>query len=280
MWNINTIIICFFVYCVLGWCCEEIYCYLLSKKWVNRGFLYGPYLPIYGSGAMAMVLLLESFLPYPVLIFLLGLLICSAIEYVAHWGMEKIFSIKLWDYSTYRFNINGRVCLRNSTLFGICALVVMYFINVPLNKVVFSLNDYVAYSLSSVIFFGMLVDTILSVMKLNAFKKAMLEFEQATREMGDRADEYFAKSRQEMEERIRASKEENERRLQELREKRLRQLAKVRCILRDNPSLTYRHIEHSETIRKAREAIRNSRSEIIESAKRARAERKERRKNG
>lgn len=284
MWNINTIIICFFIYCILGWCCEEVYCYLLSKKWVNRGFLYGPYLPVYGFGAMAVVLMLEPFLAYPVLIFILGLIVCSAIEYVGHWGLEKIFQIKLWDYSTYRFNIKGRVCLRNSILFGICSLVVMYVINVPLLKVVFSLNDYVAYSLSSAIFFLMLVDMILSVMKLNAFKKAMLEFEMATREFNARVDEQFEKSKVEFEVRMRTKLEdasaEREKILAELRERRLRQLARMRFILRDNPSLTNARLEHSEAIRKAREAILNSRNEIVESAKRAKAERKERKKSG
>jgi|GEM_PF-362691 len=284
MWNINTLTICFFVYCILGWCCEEVYCYLLSKKWVNRGFLYGPYLPIYGSGAMAVVLMLERFLSYPVLVFILGLIVCSLIEYVAHWGLERIFQIKLWDYSTYRFNINGRVCLRNSLLFGVCSILVMYVINVPLLKLVFSLNDYVAYTLSSLIFFLMLVDSILSVMKLKAFKRAMLEFEEATKEFNAKADERFERSVEElgaiMKSKLDEASQERERVLAELRERRLRQLARMRYILRDNPSLTNRYIEHSEAIRKAREAIRNSHNEIRECAMRLKAERREKRKNG
>ncbi|MCR5731483.1 MAG: putative ABC transporter permease [Sphaerochaetaceae bacterium] len=289
MWNINTIIICFFIYCVLGWCCEEVYCYLLSKKWVNRGFLYGPYLPIYGSGAMAVVLLLENFLYSPALIFLLGMTVCSLIEYVAHWGMEKIFNIKLWDYSTYHFNLNGRICLRNSTLFGICSLLVMYVINVPLLGFVFRLNDYAAYSLSVAIVVLLSVDTVFSVIKLNAFKKAMLELDKLSKELNERSIEYFSKSfeefsknRADFEERLRFEIEmkksahdvEREKAIREISERMDLVLGKMRFILRDNPSLTNREKGKSDLILNAREQIQTRRKEIKSKITKAKMERK------
>ncbi|MBR1938209.1 MAG: hypothetical protein IJ836_04585 [Spirochaetales bacterium] len=281
MWNINTITICFFVYCILGWCCEEVYCFLLSKKWVNRGFLYGPYLPIYGSGAMAVVLLLERFLYSPILIFLLGMLVCSILEYIAHWGMEKIFNIKLWDYSTYHFNLNGRICLRNSILFGICSLFVMYVVNVPLLNVVFSLNDIAAYSLSVMIVIILTVDTVLSVIKLNSFKKAMAELEKISKEINARSNE-FMKNLAEAEERFKLEHEkqkqifdnEREKRIWELNDRKDQLIGKIRFILRDNPTLTNREKFKSEVIFNAREQLSSRRAEIVEKFKKAKMERK------
>ena len=281
MWNINTITICFFVYCILGWCCEEVYCFLLSKKWVNRGFLYGPYLPIYGSGAMAVVLLLERFLYSPILIFLLGMLVCSILEYIAHWGMEKIFNIKLWDYSTYHFNLNGRICLRNSILFGICSLFVMYVVNVPLLNVVFSLNDIAAYSLSVMIFILLTVDTVFSVIKLNSFKKAMAELEKISKEINARSNE-FMKNLAEAEERFKLEHErqkqafdnEREKRIRELNDRKDQLIGKIRFILRDNPTLTNREKFKSEVIFNAREQLSSRRAEIVEKFKKAKLERK------
>lgn len=281
MWNINTITICFFVYCILGWCCEEVYCFLLSKKWINRGFLYGPYLPIYGSGAMAVVLLLERFLYSPILIFLLGMLVCSILEYIAHWGMEKIFNIKLWDYSTYHFNLNGRICLRNSILFGICSLFVMYVVNVPLLNVVFSLNDIAAYSLSVMIVILLTVDTVLSVIKLNSFKKAMAELEKISKEINARSNE-FMKNLAEVEERFKLEHErqkqafdnEREKRIRELNDRKDQLIGKIRFILRDNPTLTNREKFKSEVIFNAREQLSSRRAEIVEKFKKAKLERK------
>lgn len=281
MWNINTITICFFVYCILGWCCEEVYCFLLSKKWVNRGFLYGPYLPIYGSGAMAVVLLLERYLYSPILIFLLGMLVCSILEYIAHWGMEKIFNIKLWDYSTYHFNLNGRICLRNSILFGICSLFVMYVVNVPLLNVVFSLNDIAAYSLSVMISILLTVDTVFSVIKLNSFKKAMAELEKISKEINARSNE-FMKNLAEAEERFKLEHErqkqifdtEREKRIRELNDRKDQLIGKIRFILRDNPTLTNREKFKSDVIFNAREQLSSRRAEIIEKFKKVKMERK------
>lgn len=124
-----SIILYFFMYSFLGWLAECIYCGLPQKKFINRGFLAGPYCPVYGCGAMLVLHILNPFKKYAILIFLLGILLTSILEYITSYLMEIAFHTKWWDYSTYPFNLHGRICLKNSLLFGLMVLVVVYGIH-------------------------------------------------------------------------------------------------------------------------------------------------------
>jgi uncharacterized membrane protein len=109
----------------IGWACEVIYCSVLSKKLVNRGFLAGPVCPVYGFGALLVIWLLSPVQANIPVIFLCGMVITSALEYITGWLLEVFFSTKWWDYSNRRFNLEGRVCLMNSVLFGILCVILM-----------------------------------------------------------------------------------------------------------------------------------------------------------
>lgn len=119
----------FIIYAFLGWLCEDIYCGIGKRKFINRGFLYGPYCPIYGFGALMVIYPLLMLGNHPVYVFIAGMFITSVLEYITSYLMEKMFSTRWWDYSTYPMNINGRVCLQNSLLFGLLSLVVVYGIH-------------------------------------------------------------------------------------------------------------------------------------------------------
>ena len=119
----------FVLYAFLGWVCEDLYCGIPAKKFINRGFFYGPYCPIYGVGALLVLYPLLFVKDYPILVFVLGVIITSALEYITSWVMEILFKTRWWDYSERFMNINGRVCLLNSTLFGIMSIVVVYIIH-------------------------------------------------------------------------------------------------------------------------------------------------------
>ena len=108
----------FVIYSILGYVCEMIFCAIVDKKVVNRGFLCGPILPIYGVGAVFMLLALSRYKSDPLVVFVFGAIICSALEYFTSFVLEKIFHNMWWDYYDYKFNINGRICLLNSILFG------------------------------------------------------------------------------------------------------------------------------------------------------------------
>ena len=87
MWTLDTFIISFFIYSFIGWCCEVVYCSIPKKRFVNRGFMFGPYLPIYGSGAMVVLTLLRPFYDKWYLVFIFGVISTSIIEYFTSWAL-------------------------------------------------------------------------------------------------------------------------------------------------------------------------------------------------
>ncbi|WP_053984789.1 putative ABC transporter permease [Niameybacter massiliensis] len=129
----------FVLYSMLGWLSEVIYCSIPRKKFINRGFLNGPYCPVYGFGALLVIHFLWPFYPYPLLVFLLGIIVTSLLEYITSFLLEKLFHAHWWDYSQHHFNIHGRVCLLNSTLFGLLCLILVYGIHPFLTKGIFNI---------------------------------------------------------------------------------------------------------------------------------------------
>ena len=122
-------ILYFFLYSCLGWVCECLYCGIPAGHFINRGFLAGPYCPVYGCGAVLVVYVLEPFQDHIVVLFLAGMILTSILEYVTGYLMEKLFHSKWWDYSNRRFNLHGRICLRNSLLFGVMGIVVVRIVH-------------------------------------------------------------------------------------------------------------------------------------------------------
>lgn len=183
---INREIIFFFIYCFVGWLCEEIYCSVAAKKIVNRGFLHGPYLPIYGFGAMSVLYLLDPFINNIILLFFAGMIITSIIEYIGSYLLEKVFHIKLWDYSTYFMNINGRVCLLNSTMFGLLSLLMVYVIHPFVVSLVDLIPDLAQYYTAIVILLLMSLDFAFSAAKMSTFNKALEELRDKSEEFKEK----------------------------------------------------------------------------------------------
>ena len=126
----------FYLYCFLGWVWESCYVSLKQRRWVNRGFLRGPLLPIYGFGA---VLILWATLPVRgslALIFLLGMAAASALEYVTGAAMEALFKVRYWDYSNQPFNLNGHICLACSLAWGAFSILLVRVLHPPLEDLV------------------------------------------------------------------------------------------------------------------------------------------------
>lgn len=119
----------FISYAFLGWCMEVICKLIQTKKFINRGFLIGPYCPIYGWGALAITILLKRYIQDPIALFIMSVIICSIIEYFTSYFMEKRYHARWWDYSNKKFNINGRICLETMIPFGILGMIIMYIIN-------------------------------------------------------------------------------------------------------------------------------------------------------
>lgn len=116
----------FFLTAVFGWLWEGTLYLLKDERYVNRGFLTGPWLPIYGMGAVMLEVLFHRWRDKPVRIFLLSMLLCTVLEYLAGWYLEATWGIKWWDYSQMRFQLHGRICLLSSLLFGVGGMLLVW----------------------------------------------------------------------------------------------------------------------------------------------------------
>lgn len=162
MHSIEIYFLLFISYAFLGWCIE-VSCKLVQfKKFINRGFLIGPYCPIYGWGALAITILLKKYTYDILVLFIMSVVICSILEYFTSYFMEKVFHARWWDYSSKKFNINGRICLETLIPFGLLGLVIMYITNPFLLEIYQSVPPIVMHILFAVLFIIFIIDNIIS----------------------------------------------------------------------------------------------------------------------
>jgi len=126
--KIKVLVLIFIVGCFVGYIYEELFHLIIEHELVNRGFLYGPYLPVYGFGSIFLTILLKHFKKSPVLVFLFSMLITGVVEYVTGYAMWEIWHRRWWDYTGLFLNIDGYVCLRSLITFAIGALLLIYII--------------------------------------------------------------------------------------------------------------------------------------------------------
>ena len=129
----------FYIYCFLGWCFESAYVSVRKRQLVNRGFMHGPMLPLYGSGAIVVLFAALPFRDTPALVYIVGMLAATLLEYVVGVCMEALFKVRYWDYSDQKFNIQGHICLSSSIAWGFLSLAMVYGMHKPIERFVFSL---------------------------------------------------------------------------------------------------------------------------------------------
>lgn len=127
--TISRWILLFALYSILGWCYEVLLDFVARQKLVNRGFLMGPYCPIYGFGAGLVLLLFRNTSLNPIALFLASAAVCTALEYFTSYWMERWFHARWWDYSKKHFQINGRVCLEGFLAFGAMSVILVYWLH-------------------------------------------------------------------------------------------------------------------------------------------------------
>lgn len=127
--DISTLFSWFIIYSYIGWVYETTYCSLNAGRFINRGFLYGPLCPIYGVAIILMILLFSRRCKSLMTLFLSCAVISTVLEYIVSMGMEYIYDNRWWDYSNRFMNINGRVCLEATVLFGVCGVLIVRFLH-------------------------------------------------------------------------------------------------------------------------------------------------------
>lgn len=167
----------FFIYSVIGWIIETVFVAIKSNKWVDRGFLIGPYCPIYGVGSLGIILYLTQYKNNIVTVFILGMVICSVLEYFTSYIMEKLFKTRWWDYSNQNFNLNGRICGFNSLLFGVASVFVIYVVQPLLELVLINANSKVLLIINIVCLTIFVIDAIISFNVAKKFKKTITDID-------------------------------------------------------------------------------------------------------
>ena len=160
----------FIMFSFVGWISEVLYVGIFHEhKFVNRGFLYGPICPVYGFGGVVILLLPPSLYNTWIPLFFASMILCTAVEYLVSWIMEKMFHARWWDYSHYKFNINGRICLLNSVLFGFLGLGVIHFVYPYMLQFLNWLGDFVTKTSADIIGIGLGIDMVATIRKLVDF---------------------------------------------------------------------------------------------------------------
>lgn len=172
---ISKYFLLFVFYSFLGWLMEVTQGYVRHKKFVNRGFLIGPYCPIYGYGAISMTLLLKGYANDPIVLFVMAIVICSILEYTTSFVMEKIFKIRWWDYSNRKFNINGRICLETMIPFGILGCLMIYFVNPFMFAIIDMIPSNLINIIAVILFIIYLVDNAVSITIISNLKDITLD---------------------------------------------------------------------------------------------------------
>lgn len=166
-YSVSQWLLFFYIYCFIGWVWESCYVSFNQKKWVNRGFLHGPFLPIYGTGAIVILLSTIPVADNYILIFIFGMIGATILEYFTGALMEKMFKVRYWDYSDEKFNLNGHICLKCSLAWGFFSILMIKLIHSPIKYLVLLLPKQISEVLALAFSFGIAIDATVS------FREAM-----------------------------------------------------------------------------------------------------------
>ena len=185
----------FFCYSFCGWIWECCYVSARKRQWVNRGFLRGPLLPIYGTGAVIILLAVIPVRENPALVFLLGMLAATALEYVTGAAMEALFKVRYWDYSKQPCNLHGYICLTSSVAWGFFSILLVRFLHPPVEDLILALPGFLTDALACVLTVVTTADAVRSfqaAMDLREVLTRLTEENEDLRRLARRVEVYSA----------------------------------------------------------------------------------------
>ena len=194
LYNYLYLFLLFLIYAFLGWIVEILDIIIIDRKVVNRGFLIGPVCPIYGVGVLLMIFLLKRFIDTPLALFVLATTIFMTLEYITSYLMEKLFNARWWDYSNYKYNLNGRICLETTIPFGLGGMFVMYIINPFITNLLSKVNHQVIIIVGIILLVIFLIDVIISFSVISKLKGIIKKkYKDDTDEMNKKVRDYLIK---------------------------------------------------------------------------------------
>lgn len=178
IYTFSTWLLFFYFYCFLGWLWETCYVSVLKAKWVNRGFMRGPFLPIYGSGAIVVLIFTLPFRTNAGLVFVVGMTSATLLEYFTGAAMEKMFHVRYWDYSRQRLNLNGHICVTSSLAWGCFSVILTLYGHTPVERFVLNMNTNVLEVLVFVLTVYISIDMAESIREAINLKEVLLGLEE------------------------------------------------------------------------------------------------------
>ena len=182
----------FYIYCFFGWCFESGYASIKERKLTNRGFLRGPYIPIYAFGALFVLIITDNFS---------GMIAATILEYITGYVMERLFKVKYWDYSDHKFNLSGYISLSTSIAWGFLSLLLTDFLQVNVYRFVSKINEpnlKTSVIVVSIIFFSDLILSIKAAFNLakayTALERAKVEFLEVKEKLSLIADDLVSET--------------------------------------------------------------------------------------
>lgn len=161
--KIKTYFLLFMFCCLIGWIYEEIF-YYVTEDWIgNRGFLYGPYLPVYGVGSLLMVFSLKKLKHHPIILFLLAAVITGVLEYITGEAMLFIWHKQWWDYTGLFLNYKGLVCFRSVLTFAVGGIGLIYAIEPIFNRVLHNLKEKTFNIIFYLLLITFIIDFIITI---------------------------------------------------------------------------------------------------------------------
>lgn len=192
MWNLqlfgNSLYYLFYLfvlYSFVGWIYESTLVSVRKRTFVNRGFLKGPVIPIYGFGALSFYLVLWQYKEDLFILFIGGLILATVLEYFTSLIMELIFHTRWWDYSDHPFNIQGRVSLFVSVFWGLLAIVMIRYIQPGINNIIVSIPRETGEIAGVIIFVIIMIDTVTSIISTVHFEKVLIKLQELREDMAE-----------------------------------------------------------------------------------------------
>lgn len=176
-------ILFFFIYSFAGWIWESCYVSVRERRWVNRGFMHGPFLPLYGSGAVTVLACTLAVRDNIVLVYFIGMTGATTLEFITGAVMEKLFRVKYWDYSKHRFNLKGYICLMSSLCWGCFSVLMVKAGHPPVERAVLMLPKGAAAAAACILAAGTAVDFAMSFREAMDMKELLGRLEQTKEQL-------------------------------------------------------------------------------------------------
>jgi uncharacterized membrane protein len=203
----------FFIYSFIGWVWESCYVSVRKRRWVNRGFMHGPMLPLYGSGALAVLVSTIGVRENMVLIFLLGMMAATVLEYFTGAAMERLFHVRYWDYSNQKLNLHGYICVSSSLCWGCFSVLLVRVVHVPVETAVLRIPLTVSEGAALVLSVAAAVDLTQSFNEAMDLKRILSQLEESREQIRKLQEKLKVAAEDAKEDYLRYSEERSRKRL-------------------------------------------------------------------